>query len=204
MNIHLEAGPGMSTLNRWADPPLLASVAALSLLLWRPATADDAADPQAEQPEAVGCAAYDVDVSRELGLLAGPAASDMAPDRGEPVPVVAVGDSYLVELRPERDVALLTASQRKTSEPGAYAASLALNVPKDGTWRVSVSRHAWIDVVDAAGTALQASRHQGRQGCAEMRKFVEFPLQAGVSYTLQLTTASDPAMKLLVTGPIAP
>jgi hypothetical protein len=59
-------------------------------------------------------------------------------------------------------------------------------------------------VVAAGGTALQASRHQGRQGCTEMRKFVEFPLKAGVAYTLQLTGASDPAMKLLVTGPIAP
>ncbi len=194
----------MRNRNRWADPPMLASIATLALLTWRPATADDAAAPQPQQPRAVGCAAYDVDVTQELGLLAGPAAPAAASGAGQPAPVLAVGKSYSVELRPERDVALITGSRPKASEAGAYAALLTLSVPADGIWRVSVSRHAWIDVLDAAGSALQASAHQGRQGCAELRKFVEFPLKAGASYALQLTAASDPAMKLVVTGPIAP
>jgi hypothetical protein len=35
-----------------------------------------------------------------------------------------------------------------------------------------------------------------------MRKLVEFPLEAGTVYTLQLSGGVDPEMKLVITGPI--
>jgi hypothetical protein len=180
----------------------LAAAMAMSAML---AQAAVGAEPAAEAMPAqhpVGCGAYDIEIATELNLLDEPGEDITASASGsEPGPMLDPAQTYRVTLVPQTGTKLLVAPRRHVLEEGAFAGMVSFKVPEPGTWRVSTSRETWIEVAGPSG-ALKSSRFQGREGCPQMRKFVEFPLEAGVTYTLQLSGGVDRDMKVLVTGPI--
>jgi hypothetical protein len=181
---------------------VLAAALGWSLLL---AQAASGAEPgQAPMPaqHPVGCGAYDIEIANELKLLDAPGievkASGSPP---ESTTLLEVTRTYRVALVPQAKVSLRVTPRRHVLEEGAHAGMFMFTVPKAGTWRVSTTRETWIEVAGPAG-AVKSSRFQGREGCPQMRKLVEFPLEAGTVYTLQLSGGVDPEMKLVITGPI--
>ena len=151
-----------------------------------------------------GCGAYDGDIAAELKLLA---------DAGAPVeasasmpaaaPPLQAGKTYRLTLQPQAGVQLAVPPRRRMLEDGAFGGLVKFTVPAAGTWRVSASRETWIEVVGPDGAVVKSSRFQGREGCPEMRKFVEFVLAPQALYTLQLSGGTDATLQVLVSGPVA-
>ena len=166
-----------------------------------PASADE---PARHTQHPTGCGAYDIDISAELRMLgetgAPAAASATKADSGA---VIAIRTVYLLALKPQPSVALAVPPRRHVLEEGAHAGMVSFEVPQDGTWRVSLDKETWVEVVGPDGLAVKSSRFQGREGCPPMRKLVEFPLEGDTLYTLQLSGGVDAQIKVLVTGPIA-
>lgn len=181
----------------------LAMALALSTVLAQAATGAEPAPAPMTAQHPTGCGAYDIEIAAELKLLDEPGievkASASPPEDG---PLLEVARTYRVALVAQPEARLLVTPRRHVLEEGAFAGMVVFKVPQDGTWRVSASRETWIEVAGPEG-ALKSSRFQGREGCPQMRKFVEFPLSAGQPYTLQLSGGVDPEMKVLVTGPVA-
>ncbi|MER2539270.1 MAG: hypothetical protein ABTQ26_08510 [Azonexus sp.] len=78
----------------------------------------------------------------------------------------------------------------------AFQASIPINIPKNGRYRVAIDQMLWIDTYD------QKSKLEGvlceHSGCAPIRKIVQYDLQAGLHWvTLSGKAASE--VGLLVT-----
>lgn len=81
-------------------------------------------------------------------------------------------------------------------EPGTFAGMFSFDAPAAGTYKVSVSVGAWIDIV--AGDDLVASDAFGHgPECTSIRKVVQFPLQAGV-HVLQLSGNPTDSIAVMV------
>ena len=164
-------------------------------------TATGAEPSQAPRP--TGCGAYEYDISKEMALLTEPgtvieaAASMKTSDAA-----LESGRTYRVALKGQGQVQLAVEPRRHVLEEGAYAGMVSFKVPADGTWRVSLSKETWAEVVAPDGAAVKSSRFQGREGCPAIRKFVDFPLLGGVIYVLQLSGGTDAEMNVVITGPV--
>lgn len=169
------------------------------VLAWQAASA---AEPATQAQHPVGCDAYDPDIALELKLLPSPE-SKIAAAPTDAQARLEAGKAYIVTLAAQTGVQLAIPPRRHVLEEGAFAGLVGFEVPEDGTWRVSLSKESWAEVVGPDGAAVRSSRFQGREGCPAMRKMVEFPLRAGVAYTLQLSGGTDPEIGVLVTGPLA-
>ena len=144
------------------------------------------------------CARYVGDMKRELELWQQPtiavvteaaraAAADVAiltPDRRHDVMLPRHPETRF-PARPERD----------RGAPDRFSGLLAVEVPQAGTWRVSASTPVWIDIVDN-DRLVPSSGFEMQDGCPLIHKVVEFPLQAGRRYWLQLS--GNPASMLRV------
>jgi len=157
----------------------------------------------ARAPEPTGCGAYEYDLTAEMALLSKPGtevtAAATSKSTGAPL---ESGRTYRVGLEEQARVQLAVEPRRHVLEEGAYAGLVSFKVPADGVWRISLSRETWAEVVAPDGAAVKSSRFQGREGCPAMRKFVDFPLQAGVVHVLQLSGGTDAALQVAITGPV--
>ena len=83
-----------------------------------------------------------------------------------------------VTLSPQADVAYTVRPSRPPRAASAYGAELATRVDKAGTYQVTLSSDAWVDLVQD-GQALRATAFSGRDGCPAIRKSVRFALRPG-------------------------
>lgn len=177
---------------------MLATLLAMCL-----AHAATAAEPS-EAPRPTGCGAYEYDIATEMALLTKPGAViEAAASMKTAVPALESGRTYRVALRGQGQVQLAVEPRRHVLEEGAHAGMVSFKVPADGTWRVSLSKETWAEVVAPDGAAVKSSRFQGREGCPAIRKFVDFPLLGGVIYVLQLSGGTDAEMNVVITGPVS-
>ncbi len=102
-----------------------------------------------------------------------------------------------LELQPHGTVDYVLAPGRepKTGESSG-GLLLVTNVPKAGTYQVTASSEAWIDVIQK-GKALDATAHTGRRDCADVRKSVRFDLEPG-PLTIQVSGVDSLQIKLAV------
>lgn len=150
-----------------------------------------------------GCNAYDMDVSAETTLLGKPHAEITAAiTSGARMPMLATGKAYTLELKPQAEVRFVAPPARRMLPEGAYAGMARFTVDAPGTWRINLGYNSWVDVVAADGSFAQSSRFTGHADCAVLRKLVEFLLEPGVHYTLQLSGGTQPTAPVLITGPI--
>ncbi|HJY16038.1 MAG TPA: hypothetical protein VJ353_00290, partial [Xanthobacteraceae bacterium] len=70
-------------------------------------------------------------------------------------------------------------------------------VPKSGTYRVTLSAQAWIDVIQN-GQAAKSTAFSGATGCAGIRKSVKFDL-AAAPFTVELSGTTAHAITFVVT-----
>lgn len=178
---------------------------ALALLLALSAQASSAAQSSSAQqstnaaqaPADDPCARFKWDVSRERALFATAGATLSAGKDGTSPPGVVPNHLYRIVLLPASQVALpVTAG--KTSPDGTYAGVFALTVPAAGKYRVAIDAAFWIDIA-ANGKLVPASDYEGRHDCNAPRKIVEFVLDGKAPWVLQLSGASQAAVRLTIT-----
>lgn len=99
-----------------------------------------------------------------------------------------------LNLKPAGEVALPVPSE-KAAKPDTFAGFVTSTVPAAGTYQVTLSNEAWIDVSQDGRSTLKPTAHSGKAGCPEVRKSVRFVLDAG-TVTIEISRASSPQIKL--------
>lgn len=110
--------------------------------------------------------------------------------------MLAIGEAATVALQPVAAVGYAVPPE-KPGAAGSFGGSAMFEVASAGTYRVSLSEGAWIDVVGGGKTVASTAHGHGPE-CTSIRKIVAFPLTAG-SYTLQLSGSAKPAIAVLIT-----
>ena len=148
-----------------------------------------------------GCETYTWNLSREFAALDVPGKSIVASDdAGGRKRWIATGRHYAASLRPQPEVRFATAPGRARNPENAAAGLLHFRSGKAGRYRISLSSHHWIDVVDH-GKRVDSIAHEGRSGCERLHKVVEFELPARRAITIQLSGGDRKNVSVVVTGP---
>jgi hypothetical protein len=143
------------------------------------------------------CARYKWDVTRERALFAAPATPITAAKDGRSPPRLATDRAYRVELAPAAQVVFPTAPGKAPLPEGTYSGFLALKLPVTGNYRVAADLPMWMDVV-ADSRLVPASDYEGQHDCDAPRKIVQFALKANKPLILQLSGASEAAVKIAI------
>ncbi|HEY3851607.1 MAG TPA: hypothetical protein VGL87_11580 [Steroidobacteraceae bacterium] len=172
---------------------LAAALAAAALIAAAPLSAFAQQNSVAADP----CARYKWDVTRERALFAAPASSITAAQDGRAPPRIATNRAYRVKLAPAAQVLFPTSPGKASPPEGNYSGVLAFDAPVTGNYRVAVDLPMWIDVV-ADARLLPASDYEGQHGCDAPRKIVQFALEAKKPLILQLSGASEAAVRVVI------
>lgn len=150
-----------------------------------------------------GCEGFAWDVRTELAVLQAPGvlleAARMPQAAQAPI---TLGRRHDLSLHPQREVSLAARPGKPMLEDDATAGMVALRVPVDGRYRISLTSAHWLDVVDA-GKVLPSVDFQGRRGCPLVHKIVEFDLPAGRDLLLQLSGGDAAVAGVVVTAVVA-
>jgi hypothetical protein len=172
----------------------IASALATFVVLSVAATAVRAVDP---------CGEFAWDVTRERALFGAephrlPAGKDVSS-----APELILDRLYQLTLSPQSSVTFVVTPAKKARTDGSLAGLGRFTVDTSGNYRVSLDRPLWVDVV-SNGALLRSRDFQGRPGCTAPHKIVEFALPAGVALQLQISGATDPAVRVSLTRSPAP
>jgi len=153
-----------------------------------------AAPVHAQEP--VGCDKFKWPLDNERSLLT-----------SKDEPTVASGTSVkaslpvavMVTLVPFADAKLPTAPERAPRLPESFAGFIQMSAPPhDGTYKLSLSSEAWIDVVQG-GHLLKSVSFTGATGCTGIRKSVKFDLKAE-PFTVQLSNVPTNSIGVAISG----
>jgi hypothetical protein len=114
------------------------------------------------------------------------------------VQLVAPGRRHDVVLPRHPETRFPAKPERDRGATDRFSGLLALEVPQAGTWRVSASTPVWIDIADN-DRLVASSGFEMQDGCPLIHKVVEFPLQAGRRYWLQLSGNPAATVRILLT-----
>ncbi len=125
--------------------------------------------------EPVGCDKFKWPLEQERTLLTSGKAIAVASGSSlkSSLPV-----ALTLSLAPFADAKLPTAPERAPRLPTSFAGFLQVAAPAhDGTYKISLSSEAWIDVMQA-GHMVKSMAFSGATGCEGIRKSVKFDLKA--------------------------
>lgn len=155
----------------------------LALLMAAPALAQ----------EPIGCDKFKWPVDRERALLANPTQMASGGTVSQPL-----SEAVLVVLVPIADANLPLAPSRAPKSSNTYAGFVRVPaIPQAGTYRITLSHGAWIDVVQE-GHELESVTFSGVSGCDGIAKSVKFEL-APVPFVIELSGATASAVAIVVT-----
>jgi hypothetical protein len=100
-----------------------------------------------------------------------------------------------VTLHPVSEVRF-AAPPAKRGDASSYGGMLELDAREAGTYQVSLSAGAWIDMLKD-GMEISSTAHAHDAGCSDLRKIVSFPLTPG-RYVIQLSGNKDATIRVLV------
>lgn len=144
---------------------------------------------QAQEPS--GCDKFKWPLDRERALMAKAVEASLG-SAADPKAAVRLA------LRPQAEAALPMAPERAPKATPAYAGFVRFTAPvQAGTYRITISANAWIDVVQD-GKFVHAGEFSGVAGCEGLRKSVKFALRAA-PFVLQLSGAAVESMTVIVT-----
>ena len=144
----------------------------------------------ARAEDAPACASFAWSLGRERVAFGAPDLPALASGSALPGGTGAA----LLTLGPSAEVALPVPSEKAT-RPDSFAGFVTATVPAAGTYQVTLSNEAWIDVSQNGRSTLRPASHSGKAGCPEVRKSVRFALEAG-PVTIEISRASSPQIKL--------
>jgi hypothetical protein len=141
--------------------------------------------------EPSGCDHFKWSLEREKALLAKPVA--IASGRAASL---ATGEN--LSLAPQAAAKLPQAPSRPPKFPNSYAGFVTFTGPPNaGIYRVTLTRGAWVDVVQD-GRRLPSVDHTGARGCGGLAKSVKFNLTA-TPFTVEISSSTAPVLALVVT-----
>jgi hypothetical protein len=159
------------------------SLALIALLIAAPAFAQ----------EPVGCDKFKWPVDHERALLANPSQAQSGGEMQKPNDA-----AVMVTLVPFADAHLPMAPERTPKSPDSYAGFVRVSgLPKPGTYRITLSQGAWIDVIQN-GHELKSITSSSATGCEGVRKSVKFELPTG-PFIIQLSGTIAHAIAVAVT-----
>jgi hypothetical protein len=106
----------------------------------------------------------------------------------------AVADAVTLALAPGSTVTLPVPSDR-AAKAGTFSGFLTASITAPGTYQVTLSDAAWLDVSQDGRTTLKPAAHSGKAGCPEVRKSLRFALDAG-PVILAITSAPRDHIKI--------
>jgi hypothetical protein len=168
---------------------------ALALLLAGPVPLAGAAQPPTDDP----CAGFKWDVRHERALFATAGATLPAGKDGASASNVLPDHLYRAMLLPASQVEFPVTPGKSFSGEGTYAGIFSLSVPAPGKYRIAIDSAFWIDVA-GGGKLLAASDYEGQHDCTAPRKIVEFVLTGKGPWILQLSGASQAAVRVTITA----
>ncbi len=160
------------------------SLALIALLIAAPAFAQ----------EPVGCDKFKWSLDHERTLLASASQTLSGGEMQKPIDAAA-----MATIVPFADAHLPMAPERAPKASDSYAGFLRVSaLPKPGTYKITLSQGAWIDVVQD-GHALKSITSSGATGCDGVRKSVKFELSAA-PFIIQLSGTTAHAIAVVVTA----
>ncbi len=143
--------------------------------------------------EPVGCDKFKWPLDHERALLASPSQLASGAEMAQPL-----AQAVTVALVPLANAKLPVPPSRPPKSPDTYAGFInAPAIPKSGTYRVTLSAPAWIDVIQN-GQALKSTAFSGASGCAGIAKSVKFELTAA-PFAVELSGTTAHALAFVVT-----
>ncbi len=144
----------------------------------------------AQQP--TGCATLKWPLDRERALLAKPSQVVSGAEG------VQASSPIAVALQPLAAAKLPQAPSRTPKYSDSYAGFLKASAPASaGTYRITLSHGAWIDVIQD-GRTLRSVGFTGAKGCDGVAKSVKFDL-AAAPYVIELSGTAAHSIALVVT-----
>ena len=140
--------------------------------------------------DAPACASFAWSMARERTAFASPNLSTLA--SGSALP--SDGGAAQLTLKPAAEIKLPVPSERP-AKPDTFAGFVKATVPATGSYQVTLSDDAWVDVSQDGRSTLKPTAISGKAGCPDVRKSVRFALDAG-SVTIEISRAPGPQIKL--------
>jgi hypothetical protein len=144
------------------------------------------------------CTAFTWDMTHELQLFADAGMPLVTGTTEQGAPRVEVDTLYAVDLHPLGDVVLAHAPGSRVAADAGARGLLALRVPAEGRYRISLDAPMWIDVI-RAGQPIISTAFQNGGTCRVIHKSVEWSLPAGGDLVVQLAGSPKDHAKLAVT-----
>jgi len=116
--------------------------------------------------------------------------------RGKTEPVTPSMSALAVTLYRADAVQALVESQSGGNSSGSYAGLIGLSVPQDGVYRISSVSPLGIKVVTSKGR-VESHAFEFRSRCDKTFKSVDFKLQAGLVYWLELSSKSQEVLVMI-------
>lgn len=131
-------------------------------------------DPPSGDVQADPCLAYEQDVAEDLRLLGmgSTTATVAAASTAAAVPKLAPGQATMLALAPQSAVRWLQPPERPMIDDGSYGGLAAVALARPGRYRLSLSAHAWVDLLDESGGTVTSAAFAGRSECRSLNKLV--------------------------------
>jgi len=155
------------------------------------------ADTTAAEDLRAGCMAPGWDMSAELKAFQSAAENVPAGSSSLELPPLELGRLYVLRLGSQTGVQYLVTTPKKSLVQSPLGGLAQFNVPSSGNYRITVDSPLWIDVV-AAGATLAPSTYNGWHSCRLFRKTVQYALQTGQAYVLQLSEATPELVRIVI------
>ncbi len=144
-----------------------------------------------------GCDAFLWPLTTELAWMK--AADSETAASGATLPKPPADKAVALTLLPAAQVSfpVKPTSTPKAEDANSFGGVLTFEAPPaPGHYQVTISTHAWIDVIQN-GAPLEATSHTGAKDCDGMRKSVRFEIGAG-SFSLQISGAPKDTIKIAI------
>ncbi|GJD37403.1 hypothetical protein [Methylobacterium aerolatum] len=145
---------------------------------------------QASATEPPACAGFKWPVSQERAAFTEPSLPRLTSGSAVPAGVEAMA----LALRPASAVTLPVPPGR-TAKPGTFSGFVTATVASPGTYQVTLSEAAWVDLSQDGRTPLEPAAHSGTTGCPEVRKTLRFALRPG---TVTVSIANAPTDRIAI------
>ena len=160
------------------------------------ASADDVApaatqNQPAKKTEASGCDHFSWPIDRERAWFE----DSNLTHRASGVRLSKIDRAVDLALQPTKDVKFFLAPER-APKPDSYSGDVTFRgVPRPGTYQVTVSDEAWIDVFQN-GARMKSTAFTGAKDCPGVRKSVRFELAPGDLVLVQISNAAKDEIKV--------
>jgi hypothetical protein len=150
-----------------------------------------------------GCGNYTANLHSEMKLMSGHLTSVMAGSTPENAARIRPGVAYSVHLLSQQQVHFWLPPGQNRNGAGRSAGMLSVGTLPAGKWRISTDNPVWLDLV-ASRQIVDASAFEMKMGCTTILKTVVWAVRGRAPLLIQVSGATRPSVRLLVTPAAAP